>query len=118
MAKKMLIDATQSHGVRVAVAANGCLEHFLFESSDRKPLKNNIYLAKIARIEPSLQAAFADYGGNRHGFLPFGEINDDYYQLPISDRKNPFPEEGATKTEDKVEGSENGMEKSESTSGP
>ena len=116
MAKKMLIDATQSHGVRVAVAANGCLEHFLFESSDRKPLKNNIYLAKIARIEPSLQAAFADYGGNRHGFLPFGEINDDYYQLPISDRKNPFPEEGATKTEDKVEGSENGTEESESTS--
>ena len=116
MAKKMLIDATQSHGVRIAVAANGCLEHFLFESSDRKPLKNNIYLAKIARIEPSLQAAFADYGGNRHGFLPFGEINEDYYQLPISDRKNPFPEEGATKTEDKVEGSENGTEESESTS--
>ena len=112
----MLIDATQSHGVRVAVASSGCLEHFLFESSDRKPLKGNIYLAKIARIEPSLQAAFADYGGSRHGFLPFSEINDDYYQLPVSDRQNPSLEEESSKTKSKVKGDDNKVEGSESDS--
>ena len=109
----MLIDATHAHGVRVAVAADGCLEEFLFESSNQKPLKGNIYLAKVARIEPSLQAAFADYGGNRHGFLPFSEINNDYYQLPVSDRQD--SEGDSPKTKDKTEDTKSGEEEEKTT---
>jgi ribonuclease E len=86
MGNKMLIDASQREETRVVVAHGNRIEEFDFESVNRKPLKGNIYLAKVTRVEPSLQAAFVDYGGNRHGFLAFAEIHPDYYQIPIADR--------------------------------
>ena len=85
--KKMLIDASHPEETRVAVLQNGKVEDFDFESLSRKPLRGNIYLARITRVEPSLQAAFVEYGGNRHGFLAFNEIHPDYYQIPVSDRE-------------------------------
>lgn len=87
MAKRMLVDATHSEETRVVVVDGKKLEEFDFETSTRKQLKGNIYLAKVTRVEPSLQAAFVDYGGNRHGFLAFSEIHPDYYQIPVSDRE-------------------------------
>ena len=87
MSKKMLIDAAQSEEIRVAVTDGKKVEDFDFESSSRKPLRGNIYLARVTRVEPSLQAAFVEYGGNRHGFLAFSEIHPDYYQIPVSDRE-------------------------------
>ncbi|MQT14055.1 Rne/Rng family ribonuclease [Segnochrobactrum spirostomi] len=87
MANKMLIDATHSEETRVVVVRGNRVEEFDFESANRKPLRGNIYLAKVTRVEPSLQAAFVDYGGNRHGFLAFSEIHPDYYQIPYSDRQ-------------------------------
>jgi len=83
----MLIDATHAEETRVVVVDGNTLEEFDFETATRKQLKGNIYLAKVTRVEPSLQAAFVDYGGNRHGFLAFSEIHPDYFQIPISDRK-------------------------------
>lgn len=88
MAKKMLIDATHNEEVRVAVVDGNRLEDFDTETSTKKQIKGNIYLAKIIRIEPSLQAAFVEFGGNRHGFLPFSEIHPDYYRIPVADRDN------------------------------
>src|SRR5687768_16908540 len=87
MAKRMLIDATHPEETRVAVVDGHRLEEFDFEIAAKKPLKGNIYLAKVTRVEPSLQAAFVDYGGNRHGFLAFSEIHPDYYRIPIADRE-------------------------------
>ncbi|MBI1365402.1 MAG: Rne/Rng family ribonuclease [Alphaproteobacteria bacterium] len=87
MTKTMLIDAAHPEEVRVCVLENGKVEDFDFESSARKPLRGNIYLARVTRVEPSLQAAFVEYGGNRHGFLAFNEIHPDYYQIPVSDRR-------------------------------
>ncbi|MEL7490718.1 MAG: Rne/Rng family ribonuclease [Pseudomonadota bacterium] len=87
MSKKMLIDAAHAEEVRVCVLENRKVEDFDFESSSRKPLRGNIYLARVTRVEPSLQAAFVEYGGNRHGFLAFNEIHPDYYQIPVSDRE-------------------------------
>jgi ribonuclease E len=87
MTKNMLIDAAHPEEVRVCVLENGKVEDFDFESSSRKPLRGNIYLARVTRVEPSLQAAFVEYGGNRHGFLAFNEIHPDYYQIPVSDRR-------------------------------
>jgi ribonuclease E len=87
MAKRMLIDATHNEETRVVVVDGKKLEEFDFETSTKKQLKGNIYLAKVTRVEPSLQAAFVDYGGNRHGFLAFSEIHPDYYQIPVSDRE-------------------------------
>src|SRR5512145_2728378 len=84
---KMLIDATHPEETRVVVLRNGRVEEFDFESANRKQLRGNIYLAKVTRVEPSLQAAFVDYGGNRHGFLAFSEIHPDYYRIPIADRE-------------------------------
>ena len=81
MIKRMLIDDTQPEETRVVVINGNKLEDVEFESSSRKQIKGNIYLAKVMRIEPSLQAAFVDYGGNRHGFLAFGEIHPDYYHI-------------------------------------
>jgi ribonuclease E len=83
---RMLIDARHPEETRVAVAKGNRIEEFDFESAEHKQLKGNIYLAKVTRVEPSLQAAFVDYGGNRHGFLAFSEIHPDYYQIPKSDR--------------------------------
>src|SRR5271166_3839383 len=86
MAKRMLIDATHPEETRVVVLDGNRLDEFDFESSTKKQIKGNIYLAKITRVEPSLQAAFVDFGGNRHGFLAFSEIHPDYYRIPIGDR--------------------------------
>ncbi len=87
MSKQMLIDATHSEETRVVVLEDGRLEEFDVDTSTKKQIKGNIYLAKIVRVEPSLQAAFVEYGGNRHGFLAFGEIQPDYYQIPVADRE-------------------------------
>jgi ribonuclease E len=93
MAKKMLIDATHSEETRVVVVDGNKVEEFDFESENRRQLAGNIYLAKVTRVEPSLQAAFVDYGGNRHGFLAFTEIHPDYYQIPVADREKLMAEE-------------------------
>ncbi len=87
MANKMLVDATHPEETRVVVVRGSRVEEFDFESATRKPLRGNIYLAKVTRVEPSLQAAFVEYGGNRHGFLAFSEIHPDYYQIPYADRQ-------------------------------
>jgi len=87
MAKRMLIDAAHSEETRVVVISGNRLEEFDFETSTKKQIKGNIYLAKVTRVEPSLQAAFVDFGGNRHGFLAFSEIHPDYYRIPVSDRE-------------------------------
>ena len=86
MSMRMLIDARHREETRVAVVKGNRIEEFDFESAEHKQLKGNIYLAKVTRVEPSLQAAFIDYGGNRHGFLAFSEIHPDYYQIPKADR--------------------------------
>jgi ribonuclease E len=93
MARRMLIDASHPEETRVVVVDGTRLEEFDFETSTRKPLKGNIYLAKVIRIEPSLQAAFVEYGGNRHGFLAFSEIHPDYYQIPVADRERLIAEQ-------------------------
>jgi ribonuclease E len=93
MANKMLIDATHPEETRVVALRGNRVEEFDFESAHRKQLRGNIYLAKVTRVEPSLQAAFVDYGGNRHGFLAFSEIHPDYYQIPIADRQALIAEE-------------------------
>ncbi len=93
MANKMLIDATHPEETRVVVLRGNRVEEFDFESAQRKQLRGNIYLAKVTRVEPSLQAAFVDYGGNRHGFLAFSEIHPDYYQIPVADREALIAEE-------------------------
>jgi ribonuclease E len=87
MAEKMLIDASHSEETRVVVVRGNRIEEFDFESEHKKQIRGNIYLAKVTRVEPSLQAAFVDYGGNRHGFLAFAEIHPDYYQIPLADRQ-------------------------------
>ncbi len=87
MTKRMLIDATHAEETRVVVLDGNRLEDFDVETSTKRQLKGNIYLAKVVRVEPSLQAAFVEYGGNRHGFLAFGEIHPDYYQIPVADRQ-------------------------------
>ncbi|MEM8665135.1 MAG: S1 RNA-binding domain-containing protein, partial [Pseudomonadota bacterium] len=86
MSNKMLVDAIHPEETRVVVVRDKKVEDFDFEAASRKPLRGNIYLAKVTRVEPSLQAAFVDYGGNRHGFLAFSEIHPDYYQIPQADR--------------------------------
>src|SRR5271169_4042011 len=93
MANKMLIDATHPEETRVVVLRGNRVEEFDFESANRRQLRGNIYLAKVPRVEPSLQAAFIDYGGNRHGFLAFSEIHPDYDQIPVADRQALLDEE-------------------------
>jgi ribonuclease E len=93
MANKMLIDAAHPEETRVVVLRGNRVEEFDFESANRRQLRGNIYLAKVTRVEPSLQAAFVDYGGNRHGFLAFSEIHPDYYQIPVADRQALIAEE-------------------------
>jgi ribonuclease E len=87
MSKRMLIDASHPEETRVVVLDGNRVEEFDFEAASRRPLKGNIYLAKVTRVEPSLQAAFVEYGGNRQGFLAFSEIHPDYYQIPVADRQ-------------------------------
>lgn len=95
MDNKMLFDATHPEETRVVVVRGNRVEEFDFEAENKKQLKGNIYLAKVTRVEPSLQAAFVDYGGNRHGFLAFSEIHPDYYQIPVADRQALLDEESA-----------------------
>jgi len=104
MAQKMLIDATHAEETRVVVVDGNKVDDFDFESLNKRQLAGNIYLAKVTRVEPSLQAAFVDYGGNRHGFLAFSEIHPDYYQIPIADREALLAEEAAL---DRAETEEN-----------
>ena len=99
MIKRMLIDASHAEETRVVVVNETKLEEFDFETAAKKRLKGNFYLAKVMRVEPSLQAAFVEYGGNRHGFLPFGEIHPDYYQIPVADREALFAEQQAVADE-------------------
>ncbi len=100
MSKRMLIDATHPEETRVVVLNGTKLEEFDFESSTKKQIKGNIYLARVTRVEPSLQAAFVEYGGNRHGFLAFSEIHPDYYQIPVSDREAMLAHEARMSDED------------------
>jgi ribonuclease E len=93
--KRMLIDASHPEEIRVAVIDGNRLDEYDVEVASRRQLKGNIYLAKVTRVEPSLQAAFVDYGGNRHGFLAFGEIHPDYYQIPVADREQLLAEQAA-----------------------
>jgi len=105
MSKKMLIDAAHAEETRVAVIDGNRIEEFDFESKSHKQLRGNIYLAKVTRVEPSLQAAFIEYGGNRHGFLAFNEIHPDYYQIPVADREALMAEAAADDGDDEVEAS-------------
>ena len=100
MANKMLIDAAHPEETRVVVLRGNRVEDFDFESASKKPLRGNIYLAKVTRVEPSLQAAFIEYGGNRHGFLAFSEIHPDYYQIPVADRQALIEEEARAHREE------------------
>src|SRR5687767_657527 len=100
MPNKMLIDATHPEETRVVVLRGNRVEEFDFESQNRKQLRGNIYLAKVTRVEPSLQAAFVEYGGNRHGFLAFNEIHPDYYQIPVADREALLREEAEDHDDD------------------
>ncbi|WP_308237972.1 ribonuclease E/G [Phenylobacterium sp. J426] len=103
MSKTMLIDAAHAEETRVVVVDGTRVEEFDFESQNRKQLRGNIYLAKVTRVEPSLQAAFVEYGGNRHGFLAFNEIHPDYYQIPVADREALLREEAEEDDEDRHE---------------
>ena len=87
MTKTMLIDGAHSEQIRVVVLEGDRIVDFDTEIADQRTLKGNIYLAKVTRVEPSLQAAFVDYGGNRHGFLPFSEIHPDYFRIPVAERE-------------------------------
>src|SRR3978361_1520967 len=93
MPNKMLIDATHPEETRVVVVRGNRVEEFDCETAQRKQLRGNIYLAKVTRVEPSLQAAFVEFGGNRHGFLAFSEIHPDYYQIPKEEREALIREE-------------------------
>jgi ribonuclease E len=104
MPNKMLIDASHPEETRVVVLRGNRVEEFDFESADKRQLRGNIYLAKVTRVEPSLQAAFVDYGGNRHGFLAFSEIHPDYYQIPVSDRQELLQEDAAAHRDEEEEG--------------
>ncbi|MBB3019438.1 ribonuclease E [Microvirga lupini] len=103
MANKMLIDASHPEETRVVVVRGQKVEEFDFESANRKQLRGNIYLAKVTRVEPSLQAAFVEYGGNRHGFLAFSEIHPDYYQIPVADRQALLEAEAEAQAEEEHE---------------
>jgi ribonuclease E len=113
MTKRMLIDASHTEEIRVVVLDGNRLEEFDVEAENKKPLKSNIYLAKVVRVEPSLQAAFVEYGGNRHGFLAFSEIHPDYYQLPQADRQRLLEMQAAEAAEDDDEDEGDGVSEAE-----
>ena len=116
MPNKMLIDASHPEETRVVVVRGNRIEEFDFESQDKKQLKGNIYLARVTRVEPSLQAAFVEYGGNRHGFLAFSEIHPDYYQIPVADRQALLRAE-AEEAEDEDDDEEGGEERQDRNRG-
>ncbi|KQZ82004.1 ribonuclease [Mesorhizobium sp. Root157] len=111
MPNKMLIDASHPEETRVVVVRGNRIEEFDFESQDKKQLKGNIYLARVTRVEPSLQAAFVEYGGNRHGFLAFSEIHPDYYQIPVADRQALLRAEAEEAEEDNHDDDHDGEER-------
>jgi len=111
MPNKMLIDASHPEETRVVVVRGNRIEEFDFESQDKKQLKGNIYLARVTRVEPSLQAAFVEYGGNRHGFLAFSEIHPDYYQIPVADRQALLRAEAEEHEEEDDDGNGDGDER-------
>jgi ribonuclease E len=113
MSTRMLIDARHREETRVAVIKGNRIEEFDFESAEHKQLKGNIYLAKVTRVEPSLQAAFVEYGGNRHGFLAFSEIHPDYYQIPREDREALLREEAEAAAADAAMRAEEDLEELE-----
>ncbi len=117
MAKKMLIDATHAEETRVVVVDGNKVEEFDFETVNKRQLAGNIYLAKVTRVEPSLQAAFVDYGGNRHGFLAFAEIHPDYYQIPVADRQALIEEERAYAEREEAEDNARSRSRRSSRSG-
>ncbi|MBO9630862.1 MAG: Rne/Rng family ribonuclease, partial [Shinella sp.] len=119
MAEKMLIDASHSEETRVVVVRGNRIEEFDFESEHKKQIRGNIYLAKVTRVEPSLQAAFVDYGGNRHGFLAFAEIHPDYYQIPLADRQALLRAEAEEhRRDDDIEHVETANDRSEESESP
>ncbi len=101
MSKRLLIDARQTEETRVITTTNDIIDDFEYEVHSRRQLKGNIYLARVTRVEPSLQAAFVEYGGNRQGFLAFSEIHPDYYRIPVEDRQKLIAEASA-KTEEEL----------------
>ncbi len=113
MSKLMLIDAAHPEETRVTVVADGQIEDFDFEARDKRQLRGNIYLAKVTRVEPSLQAAFVEYGGNRHGFLAFSEIHPDYYQIPQEDREALLAEEMASNRNSDDDDDDHGVDEDE-----
>src|SRR3954452_7180732 len=117
MTKTMLIDAAHAEETRVVVVDGNRVEDFDFESSNRKQLRGNIYLAKVTRVEPSLQAAFIEYGGNRHGFLAFNEIHPDYYQIPVADREALMREEAEEEDDHEPRGRRGGRRSAAASSG-
>ena len=118
MTRRMLLDASHPEETRVVVMSGNRLDEFDYETKDKKQLKGNIYLAKVTRVEPSLQAAFVDYGGNRHGFLPFSEIHPDYYRLPIADREALIAEEEAAQKRQSEDDNANSDEDDEDSDEP
>ena len=116
MSKKMLIDATHAEETRVVVVDGNKVEEFDFESESKRQLAGNIYLAKVTRVEPSLQAAFIEYGGNRHGFLAFAEIHPDYYQIPVADREALLAEEEAYARAEEARAAESASRRTEDAS--
>ena len=100
MTKRILIDARQTEETRVVLLSGTRIEDFDYETKHRKQLKGNVYLARVTRVEPSLQAAFVEYGGNRQGFLAFSEIHPDYYRIPIEDREAIIEAEVASQEDD------------------
>jgi len=119
MAEKMLIDASHAEETRVVVVRGNRIEEFDFESQYKKQIRGNIYLAKVTRVEPSLQAAFVDYGGNRHGFLAFAEIHPDYYQIPLADRQALLRAEAEEhRRDDDIEHVETAGDRSEESEAP
>ena len=117
MPSKMLIDASHPEETRVVVTRGNRIEEFDFESQDKKQLRGNIYLARVTRVEPSLQAAFVEYGGNRHGFLAFSEIHPDYYQIPVADRQALLRAEAEAAKEEDDEEDEPRQERNRATGG-
>ena len=108
MTKRLLIDGRQTEETRVVLLSGTRIEDFDYETENRKQLKGNVYLARVTRVEPSLQAAFVEYGGNRQGFLAFSEIHPDYYRIPIEDREALIEADSAEGDDESVEASADG----------
>ena len=105
MSKRLLIDARQPEETRVITTTNEIIDDFEYEVHSRRQLKGNIYLARVTRVEPSLQAAFVEYGGNRQGFLAFSEIHPDYYRIPVEDKKK-LLDEASARTDEELSSNE------------